>query len=253
MDKNNKTKIYILLGLCLIIILGLWLYSLKLNLSALKNNDTSKDTGAKSLINTIVDIFKAHPLTEPEEKVTTPVEELTNKIAEEIKNQNNSISTADWLTYRNEELGLEFKYPKEWKVTNSTSKEETKINLQKYFNSVYQNQNINEICVMNFKASTDNNTSTDLDFKDFIANGTIKSIIKIDNIESNYLKLNKKTSDELTFYEGFGIFEDHISFSHNNTYYQLIRVRDRAEATEEIQNSCSNTFKQILSTFKFLK
>ncbi|HPA25686.1 MAG TPA: hypothetical protein PLK76_02935 [bacterium] len=238
MDKNNKTKIYILLGLCLLIILGFWLYSLKLNLSSLNNNATNKGIGAKSLINTIVDIFKAHPLTEPEEKVTTPVEELTNKIAEEIKNQNNSTSTADWLTYRNEELGFEFKYPKEWfwnnidKTLTNYSREEGDLNggiftspSIKIVIDVFPLDDLDEKSVLNCGKSDDE-----------------KTIMECEDIYINNLKFKKTISHIEVLTKGYSIT---VVTIHNNSAYYLTGVFNDYDQITEI--------KSIFNTFKFLK
>lgn len=151
--SNKNTKYYAIITACSIIIIGFWLYSLKLNLSQpVDSTDSENDeTDLTDLKNTLFDAFRTHPLQAPEPTTEEQLNQLTNKMAEEIKNQNSTPtadwlavvqkiknrsinSTTEWLTYKNDESGFEFKYPKEWfwnnidKTLTNYSQEEGDLN-----------------------------------------------------------------------------------------------------------------------------
>ena len=108
--KNSNFKIYIFIAICMVVIIGMWLYTLKLNLSKPSKStfDWSEIFGGWG------DAVKDVPPM-PELTTTTPEvsDELINELADKLKDD-----TKDWEVHRNEEMGFEFKYPKEWVLDN---------------------------------------------------------------------------------------------------------------------------------------
>ena len=120
MSPNKKIKFYALFGLCLVVILGLWFYSLKLNLSKPNGDQGKFDLNLGEIFSDLSDTFKNIPPA-PKFSTSTPAtNQAIDNLAEKLKQLENT-STADWLTYTNKELNFEFKYPKTWKVDGSRS------------------------------------------------------------------------------------------------------------------------------------
>lgn len=241
MDSKNKTKIYILLVVCLIIILGFWFYSFKLNVARLGSTDEPTANGLNELKNSLFDAFKQNPLNESEpENQNKPLEELTNKIAEEIKNQTNSTSTADWLTYRNEELGFEFKYPREWfwddtnKTLTNYSQEEADLNGGIFISSFIKIQiDTNPL-----------NSENEKSILDCAKSDEETTIIECENVYINNFKFKKTISHFETLTKGYGA--SFITIKNNNIYYLSGYLGD------DDYNQMSQ-IESIFNTFKFLK
>lgn len=85
---KNK-KFYILLVICLIIIIGFWIYSLKLNIQNITNGGERKSgLSFTELKREIGNIINKSSLTKKDEKPKNEeLKELTNKLAEELKNR----------------------------------------------------------------------------------------------------------------------------------------------------------------------
>jgi len=115
MDSNKKTKLYFLLGICLMAILGLWFYSFKLNLnySLNKGNQGEKNgLDLNSFKNELMDIFKKSPLTNgksdlpslPKAEATASNEDwqkLADEMAKNIKGLNKVNGTSTPTTTNN--------------------------------------------------------------------------------------------------------------------------------------------------------
>ncbi len=103
--KNSNLKIYIFIAICMVVIIGMWLYTLKLNLSKPSKStfDWSEIFGGWG------DAVKDVPPM-PQLNTTTPEvsDELINELADKLKDV-----TKDWEVYIDEELGFEIKYPNE--------------------------------------------------------------------------------------------------------------------------------------------
>ncbi len=257
--KSQKNKLFLAVILTSLVIVIGWLLTLKYSLPNSNNegtrffknfyqNTSQAFNGIADRWNQLVDTYNQienvnHSLTNEQ------VVRLADKIKQEVlSSSQEQIKEDNWLIYNNESLGFSFKYPESWSFADSPRDYSNSLflSIRKYFDQ--------EVCVFYINAGKDeiHNPEGD-DYKDFVANGTTKISLQIDNIEADYLKLNKRINEPLNFYEGFGVYEDYITFDNNNINYQFIRVRDRNIATEEIQNNCSTTFKQILASFKFLK
>jgi len=113
MSLNKNIKIYLSLGLCFIIILALWFYSFKLNLTyGLKNNQVKNGLSLKNLRDEVKNILRNSPLVKGENNwptlkqpnaTATPEDwqKIAGEMTETIKGLNTANSTSTPTTTNN--------------------------------------------------------------------------------------------------------------------------------------------------------
>ncbi|MEQ1499818.1 MAG: PsbP-related protein [Parcubacteria group bacterium] len=174
-----------------------------------------------------------------------PPPDLTNQYTEINKvlstfkfvSASTSSDISSWKTYRNEEYGFEFKYPRGWKVDRSNVRD---VSTSVYvYNPIIQDMEYN--IELNFKVSS----STD--FITNIANVEKGEKIVKENIVFNGINwtiLNyyfvKQDSDQPPYYKVFYFIIDDVSYrflSYTDSEFNFPRIE----------------FDQIISSFKFTK
>ena len=128
----QKTKMYIYLAITIIIVVVFGILSIK---NAVKKNEPTQKEIAYSqqwqkISDSISKLFTnpsrlkdsllqsasstGNQLQNPLKLTADQLDQITDKLQTSA-----STSTADWLTYTNEEYGFEFKYPKDWFINNN--------------------------------------------------------------------------------------------------------------------------------------
>ena len=186
-NKNNNLKIYIFIAICMIVIIGMWLYTLKLNLSKPSKStfDWSEIFGGWG------DAVKDVPPMPSLNTTTLEVsDELINELAEELKNTDKKINTNNWQIYKNIEYGFEFKYPKEFDIDKN--------NLGFLNLKLVQGNNVVPINSISVKIENNLENLQALDWILQAENYPKKNLEEIDNKANN----NKKTILQKEYNEG---------------------------------------------------
>ncbi|MDD5290239.1 MAG: hypothetical protein PHT40_03530 [Patescibacteria group bacterium] len=121
---KNKPKILILFILCVLIILGLWFYSLKLNLNKPSDGKGKFDLNLGEIFSDIGDTFKNLPPPPKFSTSTTATDQAIDTLADKLKQlENTNTSIADWQIYKNEKYNFEFRYPKNYTLNDRSTTE----------------------------------------------------------------------------------------------------------------------------------
>jgi hypothetical protein len=92
---KNKPKIIILFILCLVVILGLWFYSLKLNLSKPNGDQGKFNLNLKEIFDDLSNTFKNLP---PAPKFSTSTPEATEQVIDTLADKLKNLTTTTTST-----------------------------------------------------------------------------------------------------------------------------------------------------------
>lgn len=157
---------------------------------------------------------------------------------------------ANWKTYRNEEHGFEFKYPKEWEKWDLREDEYPKetpdqwlplLIIGLFYDGKYDWKG--DFCIMNMTTISKNDFNDIInDYRSKTYAETLTNIGGINGVRFEYVDTTPSISPPLE--KNIEIFFD----KENNHYHIYIQsYRDRHEI------ECKNLINQILSTLKFLE
>ncbi|HOY56283.1 MAG TPA: hypothetical protein PLH37_02550 [bacterium] len=109
---KRNIKLYFLFFFCVLLILLVWLYTLKLNLTKPEKNNNEGLSKIFNSLKNVGDSFKNLPPLP--QNTTTPQDIILAEVSDkllELTATSTPTSTADWQTYSNEKNGYEIKYP----------------------------------------------------------------------------------------------------------------------------------------------
>ncbi|MFH1610718.1 MAG: hypothetical protein ABIA91_02395 [Patescibacteria group bacterium] len=224
--KNSNFKIYIFIAICMVVIIGMWLYTLKLNLSKPSKStfDWSEIFGGWG--DTVKDVPPMPTLNTTTLEVS---DELINELADKLKEEKEEVDTSNWQVYTNEEYGFEFKYP------NGIELGEDSLPEQDIFIVGFHKEDKDEFVNMKFEINADGKGPIFND-KLFVINKRDGQISVVETKESGVDEEYK--NDGMEWLRAY-LVEGDITYSWN---FQSNKQKSQEEF-----------FKQILSTFKFIE
>jgi hypothetical protein len=173
---------------------------------------------------------------EKKQEVKKKIDEKVVEKVDEVKQD--EIDTSDWLTYRNEELGVEIKYPKDWEynltdgITLGNKNNCLKNSIDHYDGCDYS-INFNQYKeVGNYYKTVFEWRKND--YKNYNIINFEEALIKIKNINYKIIKFNHKNLDNW-------LIDSYYFIDSNNNGWE-ISIKYKNQTEERILNEIFNTF-----------
>lgn len=228
---KRNIKLYFLFFFCVLLILLVWLYTLKLNLTKPEKNNNEGLSKIFNSLKNVGDSFKNLPPLP--QNTTTPQDIILAEVSDKLLELTSTpTSTADWQTYRNEDYKFEIKIPTNY-ITEETGIKEIS----------FSNKELVDAELQNIKNCNDDKEET------VCAPEMIDSRLEFTAYFqfSEKEKINKKV--ETLNGVSWHIFE--VPGLYSITYYET--QKDNQQYHFSSMTSQQEEIRKILSTFKFLK